>query len=135
MGLPGCAPSGGSTGESLPLLSLASRGAHIPWLVDPSSACKTALCDTPHTSLLWGPCDDTGSAHIIRDNPHLKVLNFLTSAKSPWPCKATHLWVPGLVGGHLWGPSFSQPQPLWALPKQSPVCLVLREEGEQGGDS
>lgn len=48
MGPQRCVPSGGRSGESAPLLSLASRGAHIPWLVDPSSACKASrLCDTP----------------------------------------------------------------------------------------
>ena len=42
----GCFPSRDSTGESVPLLYLASMGCFIPWLVVPSSPFRF-LSDSP----------------------------------------------------------------------------------------
>ena len=54
---------------------------------------------------LWlkkDPCDSTGPSRIIQDKlSHLRILNLMTSAKAPSPCKVPYSLVLGIR--HGWG--------------------------------
>ena len=92
---------------SLPFPS--SRGIRNPWPVVPgqqrhhSELCFSAS-DSPVFlfDLKKDPCDCSGPSKIIQDKvSHLRILNLMTSTKSPSPCKIPCSLVLGIRRG--WG--------------------------------
>lgn len=90
-----------------PCVSTVQRPPACLGLRAPASKCIPPISDFllltlwPSSFIKKDPCDWIGSTRLIQDNlSHLKMVNLITSAKSPWPCKIPYPLVLGIRRGH-----------------------------------
>ena len=109
----------------------------------PEASASLGLWPRPATASLWSlllgfwlsclplwlkkdPCDCTGPSKIIQDKlSHLRILNLMTSAKSPSPCKISCSLVLGIR--HGWG---QEAAVLLCLPQSSGNLGMVHQSGE-----
>ena len=85
----------------------------VPWssseptILHLSGSCYMVTCPSDHSRKMFSDLKDSWLVWANPDNPgyspNLKVLTLITSAKSPFPCKVTHLRVLRIRKWHCQG--------------------------------